>query len=199
MYNNYILKVKGQYIIKRSFNNIEYIFGKCNSYEEAIKMIDNLDKNGWPLNTKNIINHSENEKIYNSEENFNFDIKVGKAYKHGFLVLKRLECYDLFPQLSYENGCDIILDGIKSKARLNFVPRLVIDKKNEELINHLKELNSIDPDQRRIVTLIKQKPHVNEENNYTELIEENKKLKDKIYKMEKMIEELYKFSKINEK
>lgn len=202
MTEEYIFKNNDKYIIKRYFNNTEYQFGTYDSLEDAKNSLNELEKDGWPIKTNNMISSSNETKIPENvyKNNYNYDIKVGKAYKHGFLVLKRKDCYEFFPKISYENECDIILDGIKSKARLNFVPRLVIDRKNKKLIDYLKKMSEIDPDQRKIVTLIKQNTNnsIIEDNNY--LIEENKKLKEKIQELTDKIDELYAFSKkIDEK
>ena len=197
MYDKYIKKINDKFFIKRTFNNIEYDFGNYNTLEDAKNKIDQLEEDGWPICTKNIISYS-NKKSLSEEEidnNYQFDIKVGKAFKHGFLVLKRKECYELFPKISYENECEIILDGIESKARLNFVPRLVIDRKNEKLIKYLKKLSEIDPNQRKMVTLIKQNENSTVLEDNKKLIEENKKLKEKIQELTNQIEELYIFSK----
>ncbi len=195
MYKKYIEKNNDKFLIKRTFDDIEYEFGYYNTFEDAKNKIDQLEEDGWPISTKNIINDPHKKTIPENENNYKFDIKVGKAFKHGFLVLKRKECYDLFPKISYENECEIILDGIESKARLNFVPRLVIDRKNEKLIKYLKKLSEIDPNQRKMVTLIKQNENSTVLEDNKKLIEENKKLKEKIQELTNQIEELYIFSK----
>ena len=54
--------------------------------------------------------------------------------------IKREFTYDLIPELPYETECDIILDGVTAKARLNIQPRLFYRNDQTELINHIKEL-----------------------------------------------------------
>lgn len=198
MNEEFIFKEGNKYIIKRCFNNIEYEFDICNSIIEANDKIEQLNKDGWPIKTKMIKNNDlKKEFLKKNEDKYEFGFKIGKAYKHGFLVLTRTETYDLLPKLPYEEECDIFVDKIHSKARLNFVPRIIIDKKNQQLIKYLKELNKIDPDQRRTVTLIKKDNKNEEKINNKDLIEENKKLKEKIRELTYKIEELYTFSKKN--
>ena len=54
--------------------------------------------------------------------------------------IKREYTYDLIPKLPYETECDIILDGVKAKARLNIQPRLFYRSNQTELINHINDL-----------------------------------------------------------
>ena len=54
--------------------------------------------------------------------------------------IKREFTYDLIPKLPYETECDIILDDVKAKARLNIQPRLFYRSDQTELINHIKSL-----------------------------------------------------------
>ena len=54
--------------------------------------------------------------------------------------IKREFTYDLIPKLPYETECDIVLDGVKAKARLNIQPRLFYRSNQTELVNHIKEL-----------------------------------------------------------
>lgn len=69
-----------------------------------------------------------------------FSVKVGKSYKNKGWAINRESATMLFPKISYEDECDIIVDGIKSKAKLNIVPRIFYNK-NDNLINHLKQLS----------------------------------------------------------
>ena len=68
-----------------------------------------------------------------------FSVKVGKSYKNKGWALNREAAISLFPKISYEEECDIVLDGIPSKAKVNIVPRIFYNK-NEKIVNHLKNL-----------------------------------------------------------
>ena len=102
-----------------------------------------VSKSDYEIKTSENINN--NKDIENSLNNDELDIqdfypltvKVGKAYKHKFLVLTRDETIDFIPKLPYEDECEIVLDGIKSKVRLNLVPRIVIGINNKEILKHL--------------------------------------------------------------
>lgn len=75
-----------------------------------------------------------------SSKSLLFSVKVGKSYKNKGWALNRDSAVILIPKLSYEEECDIILDGIPSKARFNIVPRIFYNK-NENLKRHLKKLS----------------------------------------------------------
>ena len=77
-----------------------------------------------------------------------FSVKVGKSYKNRGWSIIRDSTYELIPKLEYEDECDIIVDGIPTKAKFNILPRIFYDSSNNTLISHLKELNEIDPNKR---------------------------------------------------
>lgn len=77
-----------------------------------------------------------------------FSVKVGKSYKNRGWSIIRDSTYELIPKLEYEDDCDIIVDGIPAKAKLNLLPRIFYDSSNGELVEHLKDLNEINPDKR---------------------------------------------------
>ena len=80
--------------------------------------------------------------------------KVGKSYKnHGWSVSRELSL-DIIPKISYEDECDIIVDGIKSKAHLNIQPRIFYNKDEVELIQHLKKLADKDSDDKVNIELL---------------------------------------------
>lgn len=83
-----------------------------------------------------------------------FSPKVGKSYKnHGWSVSRELSL-DLIPKISYEDECDIIVDGIQSKARLNIQPRIFYNNDEIELIQHLKNLAKRDSDEKVTLELL---------------------------------------------
>ena len=74
-----------------------------------------------------------------SSKSLLFSVKVGKSYKNKGWALNRDSTIILIPKLSYEDECDIVVDGIHSKAKFNIVPRIFYNK-NEDLKRHLKKL-----------------------------------------------------------
>ena len=203
MYENYIDLKDDKYIIKRIFNNKEYQFAVCDTLDETKLKIEELDKDGWPIPSNQIVNETklEHEDYLNPDNYYLFDIKVGKAYKHKFLVLTRYQTYELLPKMDYEDGCEIILDDIKANVKLNFVPRIVIRGDNEELLTYLEELSKIDPNQRKYVKLLK-KENINPSKKFDDIIKENTELKqentelnDKINIIKNILNEIYEFIK----
>lgn len=69
-----------------------------------------------------------------------FSVKVGKSYKNGGWAVKREESMALIPKLTYEDECEIVVEGIHSKAKLNIVPRIFFNKKGN-LPKYLKKLH----------------------------------------------------------
>lgn len=76
-----------------------------------------------------------------SDKSLFFSVKVGKSYKNGGWAIKRDEAIMLLPKLSYEDECDIIVDGIHSKAKLNIVPRVFYNRTGP-LSKHLEKLHA---------------------------------------------------------
>lgn len=78
----------------------------------------------------------------NSESNQSllFSVKVGKSYKNRGWALNRESAVSLVPKVSYEDECDILVDGIPAKARFNIVPRIFYNS-NQNIVDHLKKLS----------------------------------------------------------
>ena len=77
----------------------------------------------------------------NTDDRLFFSVKVGKSYKNRGWALSRESAVSLIPKISYEDECDVIIDGIPAKARLNIVPRIFYNK-NPDIVNHLKKLSN---------------------------------------------------------
>ncbi len=182
----YIFLKRDKYSIIRTFANKKYCFGEFSSLTEAIEARNQLEYEGWPIS-------SDKVKIddLSDEDYLNFSFKVGKSYKHGFLVLTRHETEDLIPRLPYEKECDIILDGIRANIRLNVVLRLIVTKGNEEITEYLKELSENDPKQRAVVKfLLNQEENNPIKKDVKELWNENLDLKEKLEETNKQMEEI---------
>lgn len=117
-----------------------------------------------------------------------FSVKVGKSYKNRGWSIIRDSTYDLIPKLEYEDSCDIIVDGIPTKAKLNLLPRIFYSQ-NEEVIGHLKKLNEIDPNQRINVEFLLNKETNNHIINLQNQIDDLKRI---IGEKDKEISELIK-------
>lgn len=78
----------------------------------------------------------------NSQNKLYFSVKVGKSYKNKGWALSREATIDLIPLMSYEDECDIIVDGVPAKAHLNILPRIFYGKNETELIDHLYQLSN---------------------------------------------------------
>lgn len=95
---------------------------------------------------KLILNKELNaEKIIKTDKNFlSFQTKVGKSYKSHGWVIPRNKLEFLIPKTSYEQDCDLIIDDIPTKGRLNLVFRIFY-KRNLAMDKHLKELHAKNP------------------------------------------------------
>ena len=72
---------------------------------------------------------------------FRVPITLTKDRKHKGWVVPRAKTFDLIPKLSYEDGCDIIIDGIPAKARLTILFRLFYRRKEEmDLAEYLDDI-----------------------------------------------------------
>ena len=162
-YDEYIyVKSDGKFYLMNEINGEMRIFGVFDDPFEAIAarldcMRENWDLPSVPENRINDLvanNSSEiqivddfsdeeflNEVIY---ESIKFPVTVGKSYKNKGWAVKRSYLVDLVPILPYEKACKVFLNGIEIVGKLNVHTRLFYSK-NEELIDYLKKLYSIDP------------------------------------------------------
>lgn len=61
-------------------------------------------------------------------------ITLSKDKKHEGWVVPRAETYELIPKLSYERGCDVLIDGIPARARLSILFRLFFSRNKENIL-----------------------------------------------------------------
>ena len=116
--------------------------------------------------------------------------------------IKREYTYDLIPQLPYEEECDIILDGVKARARLNIQPRLFYRNDQVDLVNHIKQLLNEGKQGRMEIEMLLNKP-INHLENTDDLYEEYNQLKYanhiNSFEIEKLNERINFLKKDNEK
>ena len=79
----YISKKEDKFIINRVFDGVKYSFGEFSSLEEAKSKVEWLERHGWPISVEDLNNDESNNSF------LNVSFKVGKSYKHGFMVLTR--------------------------------------------------------------------------------------------------------------
>lgn len=115
--------------------------------------------------------------------------------------IKREFTYDLIPKLPYETECDIVLDGVKAKARLNIQPRLFYRSNQTELVNHIKELLDKNKHDRIKIEMLLNK--TGDSNNIEDLFTEYNQLKYnnrmKNFEIEKLNEQINFLKEDNEK
>lgn len=111
---------------------------------------------------------------FDEGDRLTFSVKIGKSYKNKGWSIIRDTTYDLFPKLPYEEECGIIVDGIPTKGKLNLLPRIFYSK-DDNVINHLKELADENPNGRINVELLLNKDHVDPQLQIDEL---NSKISD---------------------
>lgn len=175
MNEEYISKKEDKFIINRVFNGVKYSFGEFSSFDEAKSKVEWLERQGWPIRVEDLNNNGSNDSF------LNVSFKVGKSYKHGFMVLTRHETEDLIPHLPYETECDIVLDDVRAKIKLNVLLRLIITSGNEELRDYLKQLSEKDPNQRVNVKLLLNKEDENPIRfNIQELLDEKSNLEKEL-------------------
>ncbi len=153
----HIYKNNDKFVIQREFNGKNYYFGEFDTLDDAIDKRNSIDADGWPIPIEFDGNIKEKTKTNFVDVSF----KVGSSYKHGFLVLTRDETKNLIPELPYETSCDVILDNISAKIKLNVLLRLVITKGNDELREYLKHLSEVDSNQRKNIRIILNKEEEN--------------------------------------
>ena len=116
--------------------------------------------------------------------------------------IKREYTYDLIPQLPYEEECDIILDGVKAKARFNIQPRLFYRSNQVELVNHIKQLVKEGKHDRIEIEMVLNKS-INASEDSEDLYEEYNQLKYtnhvNSFEIEKLNERINFLKKDNEK
>lgn len=185
MNEEYISKKEEKFIITRIFDGVKYSFGEFSTLEDAKSRVEWLEGHGWPISVKDLTRDESNDPF------LNVSFKVGKSYKHGFMVLTRHETEELIPRLPYETECDIILDDIKAKIKLNVLLRLIITPGNEELKDYLKQLSEEDSNQRANIKLLLNREEDNPiQLNIKELLIEKSNLEKELNLAKKEIDRL---------
>ena len=69
-----------------------------------------------------------------------FSVKLASSISSKGWSVTREAILPIIPKLSYETECDIIVDGVHAKARLNLEPRLFYRSTQKELIKSLEKL-----------------------------------------------------------
>lgn len=122
-----------------------------------------------------------------------FSVKIGKSYKNRGWALIRDSTYDLVPKLPYEDDCDIIVDGISTKGRLNLLPRIFYNK-TSNVVDHLENLAKVNPEGRINVELLLNKNSSDSSlqieslnNNLHVLKKENSELKEDISELKQIL------------
>lgn len=76
-----------------------------------------------------------------SKKIFSAPITLRYGKTHRGWVVPRDKTFDLIPRLSYEDGCDVVIDGIPAKARLTILFRLFYSRhKEKDLAEYLDSL-----------------------------------------------------------
>ena len=178
-YGNHIVPFDYIFNLEKMINGVSTKIGTYYSFNEALIARNNMFGEDKPVKNK-----------------LTFSVKVGKSYKNRGWSIIRDTTYDLIPKLDYEDECDIIVDGIPTTAKLNLLPRIFYTK-TDEVVNHLKELAEINPDDRIDVQLLLNKDAISNDyesemnslnENLRELNEENSNLKDDVRELKEILE-----------
>lgn len=123
-----------------------------------------------------------------SNQSLLFSVKVGKSYKNRGWALNRESAVSLVPKVSYEEECDILVDGIPAKARFNIVPRIFYNN-NQSIVNHLKKLSDEGVERVDLELLLNHNQSI-ESFEATELLEDINKLNHQLHHKDLEIAEL---------
>lgn len=116
-----------------------------------------------------------------SGDKLTFSVKIGKSYKNKVWTLNRESLLPLLPYSSYEKSCDLLIDEMPAKGRLNLLGRIYINSNEKEVIDHLERLHNFNSEDRIELTLLLNKDP--KEKTWNELYYENKILKDENTKL----------------
>lgn len=199
--------------------------GRIGSLEEMLKIrieeYDNVFTEEHPANDdedepeeydsteteEDPMNNDENEPTQPLEDQINNEnneiitsVKIGKSYKSKGWALNRKDVLPLLPYSPYEEGCEILVDGIPATGRLNLVCRIFVDSDEEEVLHHLKKGAEKNPNDRMDLTLLLNKEKNQEIKESPEEIQEYKtKIKTLEQINEQYIEEIQKIEESSEK
>ena len=203
-----IKEKNNMFIVYKEVDGEEHIFASCNTFVEALKTREQLEQEKWPIPTNNntdVSNDNDNISVNdNLDDDFNCEyldlaFTVTKS-SCAMISISRKQAEAFFPIRPYEEICDIFVDNIHAKAKLNTVTRFRLTNQSSELINYLKKLYEIKPKKEAKVRLILNKEEQSTSNitvdsqdvssKIRELELENKQYANKIKEYENQIDKL---------
>lgn len=183
-----IKEKNNMFIVYKEVDGEEHIFASCNTFVEALKTREQLEQEKWPIPTNNntdVSNDNNNISVNdNLDDDFNCEyldlaFTVTKS-SCGMISISRKQAEAFFPISPYEEICDIFVDNIHAKAKLNTVTRFRLTNQSSELINYLKKLYEIKPKKEAKVRLILNK----EEQSFSNITVDSQDVSSKIRKLE---------------
>lgn len=183
-----IKEKNNMFIVYKEVDGEEHIFASCNTFVEALKTREQLEQEKWPIPTNNntdVSNDNNNISINdNLDDDFNCEyldlaFTVTKS-SCDMISISRKQAEAFFPISPYEEICDIFVDNIHAKAKLNTVTRFRLTNQSSELINYLKKLYEIKPKKEAKVRLILNK----EEQSFSNITVDSQDVSSKIRKLE---------------
>lgn len=114
-----------------------------------------------------------------------FSGKLENAISNRGWSVSREVILPILPKLSYEEECDIIVEGVQAKARLNLEPRLFFRLSQKELVKCLEDLiNGENPERVEVEILLNQENDDDKIKDFLDTIskleKENEKLKSEL-------------------
>lgn len=183
-----IKEKNNMFIVYKEVDGEEHIFASCNTFVEALKTREQLEQEKWPIPTNNntdVSNDNDNISVNdNLDDDFNCEyldlaFTVTKS-SCDMISISRKQAEAFFPISPYEEICDIFVDNIHAKAKLNTVTRFRLTNQSSELINYLKKLYEIKPKKEAKVRLILNK----EEQSFSNITVDSQDVSSKIRKLE---------------
>lgn len=183
-----IKEKNNMFIVYKEVDGEEHIFASCNTFVEALKTREQLEQEKWPIPTNNntdVSNDNDNISVNdNLDDDFNCEyldlaFTVTKS-SCAMISISRKQAEAFFPISPYEEICDIFVDNIHAKAKLNTVTRFRLTNQSSELINYLKKLYEIKPKKEAKVRLILNK----EEQSFSNITVDSQDVSSKIRKLE---------------
>ena len=176
------------FIVYKEVDGEEHIFASCNTFVEALKTREQLEQEKWPIPTNNntdVSNDNDNISVNdNLDDDFNCEyldlaFTVTKS-SCAMISISRKQAEAFFPISPYEEICDIFVDNIHAKAKLNTVTRFRLTNQSSELVNYLKKLYEIKPKKEAKVRFILNK----EEQSTSNITVDSQDVSSKIRKLE---------------
>lgn len=183
-----IKEKNNMFIVYKEVDGEEHIFASCNTFVEALKTREQLEQEKWPIPTNNntdVSNDNDNISVNdNLDDDFNCEyldlaFTVTKS-SCAMISISRKQAEAFFPISPYEEICDIFVDNIHAKAKLNTVTRFRLTNQSSELVNYLKKLYEIKPKKEAKVRLILNK----EEQSFSNITVDSQDVSSKIRKLE---------------